>query len=616
MTAEPKAPGAPAIFLYREVDHNDVTYRENVYVRIKILTQEGLKQANVEVPYLKDYEDVRDVQARTIRPDGSIVAFDGKLYEQPFYASRTANVWMKTFTLPAVEVGSIIEYHFQHVLRYGGVYLQSQWLLNADLFTRFARFSLEPSRFLSVRWSWPLGLPEGSQQPRMDHGSIRLEVHDVPAFLREPYMPPEAMLRLRVDFVYMNNPHLDRDPAVFWAKVARGTSAAMERFLGKPDSMTNVLAQIVQPGDSPEQKLQKIYARTQQIENLSYVRMRTQQEVARENPKDIRQAGDVWSRGYGNRLQIAMLFLGLARAAGIEAYPVAVSTRNIYFFDQRLMNVGQLTSTMVLAKLPGKELYLAPGVPFTPFGLLPWEETGVQGLVLDSDGGHWVNTPFPPASVSTVERKATLHVDDAGSLRGKVVVTYTGLEALSRRLRERNEDAPARTQFLEDDLKRAVPVDSEVTLTNEPDWRSSDLKLVAEYDLKVPGWVSSGGRYHLLSAGLFAAEEKHKFEASERTYPVYFEFAFDHHDDVAIELPTGWGMASTLEPRRTERGAFAFTVAVDSAHGMLHVERDLRQSSMMVQFDRYDTLRDFYQTVRTGDEEQIVLSAETAAATH
>jgi hypothetical protein len=30
MTAEPKAPGAPAIFLYRQVDRDDASYYENV----------------------------------------------------------------------------------------------------------------------------------------------------------------------------------------------------------------------------------------------------------------------------------------------------------------------------------------------------------------------------------------------------------------------------------------------------------------------------------------------------------------------------------------------------------------------------------------------------------
>src|SRR4051812_11488588 len=35
MTSVPEAPGAPAIFLYRQVDRDDSRYSESIYVRIK-----------------------------------------------------------------------------------------------------------------------------------------------------------------------------------------------------------------------------------------------------------------------------------------------------------------------------------------------------------------------------------------------------------------------------------------------------------------------------------------------------------------------------------------------------------------------------------------------------
>jgi len=70
MTSEPKAPGAPAIYLYRQVDRDDIQNREFTYARIKIFTEEGRKYANIELPFLKGAWDIKDIQARTIRPDG------------------------------------------------------------------------------------------------------------------------------------------------------------------------------------------------------------------------------------------------------------------------------------------------------------------------------------------------------------------------------------------------------------------------------------------------------------------------------------------------------------------------------------------------------------------
>src|SRR5271163_146911 len=84
MTAEPKAPGAPAIILYRQVDRDDrgLTKHEDVYFRIKILTEEGRKYADVEIPYRKDEGSLAGIHARTIRPDGSIVDFGGKAFDK------------------------------------------------------------------------------------------------------------------------------------------------------------------------------------------------------------------------------------------------------------------------------------------------------------------------------------------------------------------------------------------------------------------------------------------------------------------------------------------------------------------------------------------------------
>jgi len=75
MTGVAEAPGAPAVYLYRQVDRDDNTSREYNYVRIKILSGEGRKYADIDIPFVKGNESIQSLKARTIRPDGSIVNF-------------------------------------------------------------------------------------------------------------------------------------------------------------------------------------------------------------------------------------------------------------------------------------------------------------------------------------------------------------------------------------------------------------------------------------------------------------------------------------------------------------------------------------------------------------
>ena len=619
MTSEPLAPGAPAIYLYRQVDRDDsgtATHEYN-YVRIKVLTEEGRKYGNVEIPFVKGRTGVAGIAARTIHPDGSVVAFDGKVFENTIVKSKTLKFLAKTFTMPDVTVGSIIEYHYNYNFEDNYIF-DSHWILSEELFTKQAQFTLKPYSEGSwvVQWTWPAGLPKGTQPPKEGaRGVIGMTSDNIPAFQTEDYMPPENELKFRVDFIYHDSiPERDLDK--FWAQFGKKQDDYAENFVNKRKAMEQAVAQIVAPGDAPELKLQKIYARVQQLRNLSYEAEMTEQQEKREKIKLPNSVEDVWKSGYGAGDQITWLFLALARAAGIEAHPCLVSSRAQYFFRKERMNSHELNTNVVLVKLNGKDLYFDPGAKFTPFGMLPWSETAVAGLRLDKNGGTWFQTPIEGSEASEVQRSADFKLSDDGSLEGKLKVTYTGLAALSRRVEERNEDDTARKKYLEDEVKEVVPVGIDVELTNTPAWNSSDDSLVAEFNLKVQGWLSSAGRRALLPAGFFVAPEKHMFEHANRVYPVYFSCPFRKIDDVTVQLPLAWQVTGIPKPFDDNAKAAEYSLKIEDDKGILHVHRELRSDLVMVPLDVYPVLRNFYQVVRTQDDQQLVLQPAKAAASN
>jgi hypothetical protein len=615
MTSVPEAPGAPAVYLFRQVDRNDAQGRANErnYARIKILTEEGRKYADVEIPYFKNEGSIINVKARTVRPDGTIANFEGKPFDKTIVKARGLKYLAKTFTLPDVQVGSIIEYQYTYNPQEGYVY-DSTWILSEELFTVRGKFSLKPDASFNVRWSTPVGLPAGNTPPKDDHGTFRMEAQKVPAFQIEDFMPPENELKYRVEFTYVDNSNMETVPDKFWKKEGQRLNSGIETFVGKRKAMEQAVAQIVSASDTPEVKLQKIYAKVQTLRNTTFEAEKTEQEKKREKEKDVNNVEDVWKRGYGNGLQLTWLFLALARAAGFEAYPVMVSVRSVYFFNPAIMNPSQLDTNVVLVKLNGKDVYCDPGTLYVPFGLLPWAETAVQGLRLDKDGGTWVRTDLPQSSVSRIERKADLKLDDTGSLAGKLTITFTGLEALSRRQEERNVDEADRKKFLEDQVKEYIPVGIDVELTNKPDWGSSSETLVAQYDLKVPGWASSAGRRALLPVALFGATEKRVFEVSSRVHPIYFEFPFRKMDDVTIELPLGWEVSSVPPLKNQDSKAIVYTLKVDNDKGTLRLSRTLNVDVLLLDAKLYPTLRAFFQIVRAADEQQVVLQPGGATA--
>jgi len=613
-TSDPAAPGAPAIILYRQVDRDDSSPRtphEYNYVREKIFTEEGRKNADVDIPFIKDQFTIHNIRARTIHSDGSIVNFDGKIYEKEIIKARGFKYLAKTFTLSDVQPGSIIEYHYMIDFAENYVF-NSNWVLSDDLFSKQAKFTLKPYTEWQLQWSWPNGLPAGTKPPVNEGKIIHMEAQNIPAFQTEDDMPPEGSMKFRVDFLYSEE-GFEKEADKFWKKQGKKMNDAAESFVNKRKALEQAVAETVAATDTPEVKLQKIYARTQKIRNTGYEIAKTEQEQKRAKEKEVNNVEDIWKRGYADGEQITLLFWGLARAAGLDAYAVRASTREDHFFLANLMRARDLHTYVVLVKLNGKDLYFDPGTAFTPYGLLPWAETAATGLKLDKDGGTWVTTSTPDSSASQVERKAILKATQEGSLEGKLTVTYSGLEAQFRRVEERHQDDAQRKKFLEDDVRYSIPVGIDVELTNKPDWGSSAPTLVAEFDLKVAGWMSGAGRRALLPVGLFSAPEKHMCEHATRVHPLYFHYMSQKLDDVTIELPLGWQVSSLPKPETDDAKLLVYTMKVENSNGTLHLERRMKSDLISLDAKYYPALRKFYQTVRTADEQQIVLQPGATA---
>jgi hypothetical protein len=441
-----------------------------------------------------------------------------------------------------------------------------------------------------------------------------MEAQNIPAFLVEDFMPPENEMKFRVDFIYSDETSLEKDPAKFWKAESKKQNDKVENFVNKKKAMEQAVAQIVAPGDSQDAKLRKIYAKVQQLRNLNYENEKSQQEQKREKQKEVTNVEELIKRGYGNGTQITWLFMALARAAGFDASPVLVARRSDHFFKAIVMNPRQLNDNVVLVKLDGKDLYFDPGTAFTPYGMLPWWETSVSGLRLGKDGGAWVETPLNDATQSKVERKTELKLDSEGTLTGRLTVTYWGSDAQSLRIEERIEDETSRKKLLEDMVRETVPAAIEVDLVNKPDWNSSCPSLQTEYSFKVPGWVAGAGKRALLPVGLFSSPEKSIFEHSGRVHPVYFHYPYRKIDDITIELPLGWKVSSLAKPVDQDVKAAAYTMKSEDNSGSLHVTRVLRSDLVMVPPNSYGALRAFFQVVRTGDEEQVVLQPGSSSA--
>jgi hypothetical protein len=612
----PNSPGADAIQLYFADFINDQEQTEFFYHRIKILNEKGNRHADVEIEIPQD-GSISGLKARTIHPDGKITEFTGKPFQKTLIKGRGIKFLAKTFTMPDVTVGSIIEYKYK--IDWPGIIVtDNYWTIQHDLYTVKESFRMKPYSGLLE------GFESGYQvavlyshmpnniKPVPKGGGYELEVADMSAFESEGYMPPAEDLKPQVRFFYIGTGSSTAEK--FWQDAGRKWNEDVERFIGNRKEISQAAAQLIGAETDPEKKLRALYARAQQIRNLTYERERTEEEQKKENLKGNQNMSDVLARGTGNRSDVTRLFVALARAAGFEASVVRVSNRKDKFFDKGLLSRRQLDSEIAVVNQSGKDIYLDPGTRFCPYGYLRWIRTSTMGLKLDKKGGVFVTAPGAGYDKATIRRTADLSLDRNGDLKGTVVVKFEGGEALEHRLDELLTDDAGKKKDLEDEVRGWLPTGANIKLAKVEGWEAAESPLITAFEIEVPGYASAAGKRLLVPAYLFQARQMEAFKHVDRKFPVYFPYAFGEVDRVNMLVPDGFTL-ETAPQQQTARLSYAAYQNLAQFDGrQLVTQRILQLNGIFFKLELYPEMKDFFGKVQAGDEQQAVLTGGSTNA--
>lgn len=611
MTRDPRAPEAPAVYLYTEQARSETERRELVYRQIKILTEEGRDRANISISYDKRGDSISGIEARVIQADGKIIPFKGKIYDRSLLSSRQVSWGIKSIALPDVRVGSVIEYRYWRKIRSS---TPARWILNQELFTRHARYSWQVDAGSFAHWKNPEALPADIPAPKLGaDGVYRMEVHNIPSFVAEDYMPPLEDLVLSVDFdfgsldfaTFMSAPD-------YWRTWGAAQRQSIDSMLGDPAKAAQRLEVIVGSADSPEQKVRKIYEHIRQLGNADFVDL-IGQNAAKKCGRIRKNVLEVGIDGCGSSIELQLYFFALVRAAGISAIPVLAASRAERFFTPESKDTSRIDDLLVAVTINGREILLNPAVPFLPFGSLVWFETAVPGLKLLATGGEWFTTPIPAPEDAVTRRSAKFMLTDDGVLEGAVIVNYSGHEAITRVFGLLRADEQSRIGMLKEDLSRVLAVPAEITVVRQPELHGNSGILETEYRVKVSNWALSSGDRFLVGFGLFGGEQIGKFISAKREQPIYFPYPFATEDHFEIDLPAGFSLRAAPARQVSPDAALKYDSSVVSKDGKIFMHRSMLHNLLLARQVQYPRVKKFYEQVRSADQEQVVLTREVNA---
>lgn len=616
MTSDPKAPGAAAVYLYREETTDDQLHFHSMYERVKVLTEKGKELATIRIPYERGNFKVTDIRGRTIHADGTVIPLTAKPEDLVDVKTKGYQVNTMVFTLPNVEVGSILEYRLQ--IRYDdGHVSEPTWEIQQPYFVHKAHYFFNPSHTYAENARGELLSKIMYQSHTGDYkivvdrsGRYTLDVADIPPLPHDDWMPPLNSLRWQTAFYYTQY----SSGSEFWQKEGKRWDKETNDFIAGKGTQS-AAAQIVSAGDTDEQKARKIYDAVMKLENTSFTREKSEAERKKEKIKEIKKVDDVWNQKSGNDNELALLYVAMARAAGLQAWPMKVVDRNEAVFDPTYMTLSQLDDYIAIVKIGPREIFLDPGQKMCPFGLLAWKHTLAGGLRGSDQGPGYTVTPAGQYTQTLVQRIADLNVSADGTVTGSARMVMSGQEALHwRQLTLRNDEDEVKKQMNEmirDIVPDGVQADFDHFLALE-DYNSNLMALV-----KISGSVGAAtGKRAFLPGQFFESHAKHPFVAEDtRAIPVDVKYPRMEEDDVTWHLPEGFAVESAPQGNDIAWPNHAMLkIATNNSPAGFDVSRKLAYNFTLLDPKDYGSLHDFYQKVSTADQQPLVLTHAAVAA--
>lgn len=630
-TSLPGYPGAKAVVLDFQEDDSDDMHVSKLYERVKVLTEGGKDLANVEIRFVSfsetDWSDygndkkVTDLEARTIHADGTVVPFTGKPYLKTIAKANGTKYQAMVFTMPSVEVGSIIEYRY--ATRISDQWLEPPlWVIQGDLYVKSARYSWKPTHLLMEQEGGsPYGvsitplLPPGAHvDPAPAPGSVtgyKLTVHDVPPAPEEEYMPPVRSFTYRVMFSITQA----RTVSDFWRDAGKEWSKKVDNQIDVNGNLRSIAADITKDATTPEDKLHRIYEAVQKLENTDFTREHQAAEDRADGMHKVNNAAQVYLHGRGTPDQLTYLFIGLARAAGFNAYAMAVPNRESNLFIKEWTSTAQLVDTVAIVNMNGKDVYFDPGQRYCPYGHLAWQHTFVGGVRQMSSGTAITNTEGDGYKANRTVRLASLELDEHGEMEGTVELRFSGSPALHwRQVALQGDDESTRTA-LRKHLESMLPGSVEISVKEIKNLTDYEKDLSVMYTVK-GAVASSAGKRLLVPADIFVYNQAATFPHEKRDLAVYFPYPQTVQDVQRFKLPETLTVEAVPDGSKTpyaNSGLHNMSVVADK--NSVTTRRNFMLGEFAMAPKDYPALRTFYSQFESKDHETIILKATAATTT-
>lgn len=612
-------PGADAVVLSELHDvelrfdpNGDVFSIQTTKVRKKLLRNLS-EHAELEL-VVHAGDELTDLRARTRRNSGEIIELrpEDVRRERGRWSGSDSFAGFETvwFAFPGIEPGCEIEYEAR--VRVGKEYHRGRWLIQDTIPKERTEFRMAiPRNLLSLHgWTWRfeeynapfLGMPERLDRDIAEEAGTRHKTvfrwiaHDVPAFEPEDRMPPPRRYLARVDVA----------PGLWstWADPAR----AYRRDFFEP-AIREDRRRTAKLAEKLTAEAEDDGARIRRLRD--YVRGIRDVAVSLEEG-DLRPTPPmrVVERAYGDGEDKAALLVALLKAVDIPAFPVLLRTSPTGRIDPDFVSFDFDRVIVRVEPEGGDAVWIDPASRFCPLGRLPWQDQGVDALVVHDDGGWLERTPLDAAEDNRIDATVYLSVDPGGDGRGRARWVLHGMDAISARARLHEATKKDLVRYCGGLLDPAYG-NADIGSVRVAHREDLEEALEIEFEFEISGVVRQQG-----ALGFVRPEVLRIFDwipadlARDRRYPVEFRYPRAGSLEVVVEVPPeSWRPHTLPEDLRAAGAGMEFQRRCwDRTERHVVFQTTARLAATHVEIAEWPATHAFLERVKVARAEDIILA--------
>ena len=511
-------------------------------LRIKVLKEGGLSNANVTIPYFDEEgeEQIKSISAYSYNLDAAGNIKVTEVGKSSIYSKRINKQYSEMIiAFPEAKVGTVVEFKYSMERQTMGHI--KDWYFQGKIPTRYSEYQIDIPLFFHF----------------VVHPSVVDKVETKDDYYTESIVSDNGTLveakAIKKNYVMRNLPGIRDEPFMGSPK---DYMQRLEFQLSQLDygngqvinlrkSWGDVIKELMHDGDFGSQLDKKIRGTEDLINKVSAldgaeVKIKTIYDYVR---KEIGWNGE--ARIYslngvvktlenksGNSGDINLLLVNLLTKAGLDASPILLSTRDNGILNNYNPFVNQFNTVMAYVQLPNKYYVLDATDKASGYKLTPESVVNTKGFVVTGKDGKWKDLAETAIKYKVISAVKGV-IDVNGVMKGECTVNCDGY-AKVQKVRSWIKDGE---KFKEEYFTKPysfLKVD-ELEINN-----ATNDSLPLEQKVRFTYPTGHSGEYHDFKINLFSDLEKNPFISEERHSDIDFGVLQDYMLYGNFTIPDGY----------------------------------------------------------------------------